>query len=338
MTITKCGKCGELMHKADRCFACGNTTDFTKVDSNLAIHENVKNEYDSLNNLVKNGKFEEALILSKLVLQWMPSCSDVFWLRLLAKNHCKTDEMLIHKGVSCEESADYYNAVLLADESQKKVYTNVADKITAVKKVLIQYITEHEYSKKGSTDILQVQLDFSAETEIRRKRLFQLWKKLSQVESQIEVIEKDCLLLIHEHKDALTKASSEAISIKAKSYKLEQCSAEDFHKYQIKFGNLLYRTEQAQMSIETMRKQHPWVEKYNALVKKRNDIISTIGGEIDLLKSYESRAQSTVSEIEKIEEAHTAALISISKYNFYEVRSLLGESKFMSAFVEAGLK
>lgn len=338
MIITKCDKCGELMHKADKCFSCGSTIGFTKVDSTLNVHENVKDEYENLERLVRNEKYDEALALSKLILEWMPSCSDVFWLRFLAKNHCNTDEALIRKGVSCEDSADYHNAVMYANETQKKVYTGVADKIASVKKVLTQYITEHEYSEKASTAIIQIQSEYSTEIESHRKKLLQLWEELKQIESQMVSVEKDCLLLIHEHKMALDKSNSEATSIKAKAYKMEQCSAEDLHKYQIQFGELLYQSEQAKNSIDSMKRQHPWVETYNALAKKRDDLVSQINNEINSLKSYESRVQSTVSEIERIEARHIAALISVTKYNFSEIRSLLGENRFMSAFAEAGVR
>lgn len=338
MIITKCDKCGELMHKADRCFSCGNTTSFTKIDSTITIHENVKDEYENLERLVKSSKFEETLALSKLILEWMPSCSDIFWLRLLAKNGCDTDEALIRKGVSCEDSADYHNAVLFANETQKKIYLSVAAKISAVKKVLTQYITEHEYCEKNNTTIIQIQSDFPAEIESHRKKLFQLWDDLKQVESQIVAVEKDCLLLVNEHKETLEKANSEATSIKAKVYKMEQCTAEELHKYQTQFGNLLYQSEQAKASIDSMRRQHPWIETYNTLVVKRDSIVSQINSEINILKTYESRVQSTVSEIERIEARHTAALVSVTKYNFSEIRSLLGENRFMSAFVEAGVR
>ncbi len=69
-----------------------------KTDSTFTIHENVRDEYENLERLVKNGKYTEAITLSKLVLEWMPNCSDVFWLRLLAKNGCDSDEALIRKG------------------------------------------------------------------------------------------------------------------------------------------------------------------------------------------------------------------------------------------------
>lgn len=338
MTIIKCGKCGELIHKADKCFMCGNTADFTETNSSLSIHENVKEKYEDLERLIENGKYDEALAISKLVLEWMPSCSDVFWLRLLAKNRCNTDEELIRKGVSCEDSAEYYNAVIYASETQKKVYLNVAAKIVIVKKILTQYITENEYEEKNNTDIIQVQSDLPCEIEVRRKKMFQLWDELKQTESQMVTIEQDCLLLVNEHKYALDKTKTDANLVKNKAYKMEECSNDELHKYQIQFDSLLYQSEQAKSSIDTMKKRHSCIETYSNLIKKRDDIVSQISGEINSLKNYESQIQSTVSEIEKIEARHTAALIEVTKYNFSEIRKLLGEKRFVSAFVEAGIR
>ena len=338
MIITKCNQCGELMHKADRCFVCGNTSDFAKIISTSTIHENVRDEYEKIEHLVKNGEFTEALTLSNLILEWMPNCSEIFWLRLLAKNGCNSDEALIRKGVSYEDSADYHNAVIFANQTQKKVYSSVVAKISAVKKVLTQYIIQHEYSEKSNTAIVQIQSELSTEMKSRRNKLFQLWGELQQLESQIVVLEKDCLLLVEEYMETLDRTSSEATSIKTEAYKLEQCTAEQLYKHQIQFGTLLHQSEQAKNSIDSIRKHHPWMENYNKLIAMRDTIISQISNEINILKTYESKVQSTVLEIERIEIRHNAALALVTKYNFFEVRSFLGENKFLSAFVEAGMR
>lgn len=338
MIITKCQKCGSLIHQADRCFLCGNTSEFVIVNSEVLVHENVQYEYSRLERLLKNGEFEEVLELSRTVLEWMPFCSNVFWIQLLAKNRCSTDESLIRKGVSCEDSAEYYNAVLFANETQKKVYTTVAAKILAVKNVLLKYIAEHEYSEKRSTAILKHQIDMSINIETYRNRLFQLWKNMKQVEHDIMVIEEDCLLLVKEHKEALDKSNSKAAAIKAETYKMDECTAEELHKYQTQFGNLLHQSGQAKATIDSIRKQHPWIENYKGLINKRDAIMSEINSEIKALQTYESRVQSTVSEIERIETRHKAAIADVTNYCFFEIRSLLGEARFISAFVEAGVK
>ncbi len=338
MIITKCEKCGELMHKADRCFFCGNTAGFGRVENTFTVHENVKDEYELLERLVKNEKYDEAIKLSKQVLEWMPSCSDVFWLRLLAKNRCNNDEALIRKGVDCESSADYQNALMFADETQRKVYTSVALKIATVKDVLCKYITEHEYSEKGSTSIVQYQSEYPTELAAYRTKLFELWKELKDIESYIAAVENDCLLLVNEHKETLVQASSDAAKIKVDVYKMEQCTEESLHKYQIQFGNLLHQSEQAKTAIDSMRRQHPWIDSYNTLVKKRDEVVAKINSEINSLKSYENRVRATVSEIEKIEARHSSAQVSVARYRFSEVRNLLGENLFTSAFSVAGLK
>lgn len=338
MIIMKCNKCGELLHKADRCFSCGSTTDFEKLTSATTVHENVHDEYEKLENLVRNGKFEEAIAMSRLVLEWMPSCSDVFWMRVLIKNRCTTDEELIRKGFSVADSADYHNAVLFGTEEQKKVYALVASKIAAAQNALKTAIIDHEYSEKAATPIVQIQAEFPNEIDSRRKKLFDMWKQLESVEHEMLAVEKDCLLLVQEHKDALTSASSAAVSLKNQTYKMEECPADKLHKYQTQFGDLLYQSEQAKSSVDSMRKQHPWMAAYNELVVKRDSLVNQITSELSSLKSYENRVQSTVSEIERIETKHKNALKAIMAYRFADARSLLGENRFVAAFSEAGIR
>lgn len=338
MIIVKCEECGELIHKADRCFSCGNTKGFKKILSSSIVHENVHDEFDNLENLVRIGKFEDAIKLSRLVLEWMSSCSDVFWLRVLAKNHCTTDEELIRKGFSVADSADFHNAIVFADDDQKKAYSLVATKIEAAKESLRRTVIEHEYAEKTGTAIMQHQAEFPIKVNKKRKKLFELWLELDALEHEIHALENDCMLLVHEHKEVLESANSAAWSLKAKTYKLEQCTAEDLHKYQIQFGDLLHQSEQAKSSIDSMKKQHPWITTYNELIQKRDSLVNHIINELSSLKSYENRVQSTVSEIERIEMRHKSALSSIESFHFTDIRSLLGENCFVAAFSEAGIR
>ena len=338
MIIVKCEKCGKMLHQTDKCFVCGNTSGFVQMESLITIHENVSDEYKRLEELVKNRKFEEGLELSKEVLEWMPFCSEIFWLRLLAKNHCATDEELIHKGTAYEDSADYFNAVLFADETQKMVYTTVSNKIMAVKNILSKYIAEHEFSAKKNTSILRYQSDLIGKNELYRKKLFELWKEMKKVEHDIMAVEEDCVLLIAEYKEILEKASSEAMARCLEIREKRECTKDVLYKYRVCLDGLLKQTEDAKTSIDAMRKQHPFVETYRALVKKRDLINSEIDKELGMLKSYEKTVESAVLEIERIEERHQKALESIENYNFSKAYSLLGENRFKMALAEAGLK
>ncbi len=337
MIIVKCNKCGEFLHKADKCFACGNTNDFEEVLSVMHIHENVREEGMWFEHNVQTGKFDQALADTLKILEWTPNCAEAFWARLLVKNRCTSDEELIKKGFSVTESADYHNAVLFGNEEQKKVYALVAAKIDAVQKALKTAIIDHEYSEKSATPIVQLQTELPTEIETRRTKLFDLWKQLETVEHEMLAIEKDCLLLVQEHKDALTSASSTATALKNQTYKMEECPKDKLHKYQTQFEGLLHQSEQAKSSIDSMKKQHLWMATYNELVVKRDSFVNQITSELSSLKSYENRVQSTVSEIERIENRHKDALKAVMTYRFADARNLLGENRFTAAFAEAGI-
>lgn len=337
MIISKCKKCGKLIHNSERCFFCGNTSEFEKEYSTINIHENVKNEYEHLEQLVIKGEFDEALKLSKFILEWMPFCSDVFWLRFLAKNKCSTDEDLVRKGACCEESADYYNAVLFASKEQKNVYDNVASTISDVRDVLIEYIKEHEYIEKKNTSIIKIQSELLDEIEDYKKNILELWKSLKDIENQMMIVEKDCLLLINEYKETLEKANSKAASIKANAYKIEQCYAEDLYKYEIQFKDLLSQSEQARATISSMRVEHPCIKNYNELKEKRDYKKSQIDKEIERFKERKKSVRTVIFKVEDIEAKHTEALNSVTNYKFTEAYNLLGESCFTDAFVKSGV-
>ena len=117
MMIVKCPKCKKLIHKTDSCPYCGNSATFENVNEKTVVHENVVAEYSELPLLLASGKFTQVIEQSRIILRWMPTCSSVFWIRLLAKNECKTDAELIEKGLNCDDAADFYNAVRYGSEA-----------------------------------------------------------------------------------------------------------------------------------------------------------------------------------------------------------------------------
>lgn len=86
-------------------------------------------EYSQLATLLDSGDFAKLIEKSRVVLRWMPTCSEVFWIRLLAKNGCKNDIELIQKGINCDNSADFYNAYRYGTPAEKATYDNVKNLI-----------------------------------------------------------------------------------------------------------------------------------------------------------------------------------------------------------------
>lgn len=338
MTIVKCSKCGNYIHKNDRCFVCGNVNGFEKVFYDNNIHRNVTFEFEKLEMLISNGKFDEALKLSYTVLEWMPTSASVFWMRLLAKNHCKNDEELIKKGFIYSESAEYYNACRYADDFQKKAYELVIKKINDVKESLMKKIHKIEYLEKEKLPILKYDEELPTEIKKYEDKLFSLWSDLKKTELDIRAIETNCQLLIQEQKITLTNANTLATSLKSEVYKLSECTEDELHKYQIKFGDLLYLTEQAANSVNMMKKQHPWLKEYEVLVSKRDKICSEITSELNNLRNYQVRIKTLISSIENIEEKSQKAKDAVEKYEFIFAKTFLGEMEYSDAILKAEVR
>ena len=80
MKIVKCSKCGKYLCKSKVCFHCGNSTEFSEIKK-IEIHENVIQEYDKVEDLIEDKKFDEAFSISNIVVEWMPKQSGIFFLR-----------------------------------------------------------------------------------------------------------------------------------------------------------------------------------------------------------------------------------------------------------------
>ena len=336
MKIVKCPKFGKYIHKAVKCFHCGNTAGFEEISS-VEVHENVVQEYARMDVLIEDKKYDEAIALSYTILEWMPNLAGVFWLRLLAKYKCSTAIDLICKGFPCDEDADFCNALDFSTDEEHSAYEDIKAAVSQIRIALKKEISEHEYSSKSATDIMQIKKTMQGEIERRKEKLFSLWSDLEDTEHSLYALEMDCRLLTKEHQTGLEKSAQAAAAIKSEAYRLEECTAEKLHSLQVRMGNVLQQSESSKDSIDSMKKQHPWVKSFSDLVTKRNEKVRLINSEISSLSSYERTVQQTVSEIERIESRHRTALIAADKYDFTDSAALLGTNAFNDVLRSAGV-
>ena len=337
MMIVKCPKCKKLIHKTDSCPYCGNSATFENVNEKTVVHENVVAEYSELPLLLASGKFTQVIEQSRIILRWMPTCSSVFWIRLLAKNVCKTDAELIEKGLNCDDAADFYNAVRYGSEAEKATYESVKALIESIRTALENVVVKHEHEEKAATPIVKCQGEFASELQARQKELFDLWSQLEKTEQEMYVIEQDCKFLANEHRISLENSKNEANQIKMQSYKLNECTSEEFHKYLVRLENVLSLSDTSKKELDLMKKQLPWVETFNNKAQEKSRIRKQISSKLSELKSYENRVRSTVSEIERIEKRHQLALRALADYDFRSVYSLIGARRYEEVLSNARL-
>lgn len=338
MKIVQCTGCGKYIYKGGSCFHCGNTTGFEDLEVSVPqIHENAAAEYSQAEIFIESKKFDEARSLLYTVTEWMPDFAEAFWLRLLTKKKCTSAAELIAKGFDCEEDADFCNALKFSTGVEHGIYLDVREMVAALRKALQIEISNHEYRCKMQTDILQIKKNMQGEMDLRKRKLFSLWSDLKETEHAMYALEMDCKLRSKEHTEVLEMAASAASSLKKEVYQLEECTAKDFHKYQVEIGSILQCSEQAKAALEEMKKQHPWVHDFNDLEKKRDEQVSLIGEELASLRSYESTIQKTLDSIDRIAERHRKAVHAIEDYDFLDAANLLGKDCYNRILQTIGL-
>lgn len=337
MKIVICPKCGRKIHLSEKCLYCGNNNGFQLVGTSTNIHNNVVDEYEKLSELLTSRAFDKVIEISRLVLKWMPTCAEVFWMRMLAKNQCSSDAELAQKGIVFDESADYFNAVRYASSIEQEVYEEVEKLVKNICSVFEKAVTQHEYEEKRKTSILCFQSEFSEKISNSRKKLFDLYSQLEQIEQKIYIFELDWTLLINEHKEALDKIRIEAQNVYVQTSKLDGCTTERLHNYQVCLDSLLNQSNQSKSKIEVINSQCAWNNEYKDMVQERDGVIELISNELSSLKSYEKKAQSIIIEIEKIEREHQLTMYALSNYDFLSTYLLLGARKYEEVLTSAGL-
>lgn len=336
MKIVKCKKCGNMIHEASRCYHCANTS-FDPIQEKNVIHPNVKEEFRRIHILLQDKKFDDVIRLSEVLLEWMPRCAEVFWIRLLASHKCSTDMELICTGVVCHEDANYSNAVRYASPDEYKAYTDVNKRIEAIQGGLQKELVRFIHDRKVATRVTNMPLEIKKQMESKRKRLYDLWCDLEATEQKLYMKEMDCRLLSREYQDALQSAHSTASSIKSATYKSDQCTEKELHTYQARLGATLRQSEQTRESLANMKAQHPWVKEFAELVQLREQQITAITVELNALKRYESDIRDVVSAFERIEENFHNVSRQIQNAQFREVRAFLEDTIFDRVLREAGI-
>lgn len=336
MKIVKCSKCGKYIHKATKCFHCGNTVGFDEIDE-VEVHENIAQDYIRMEKLVEDKKYDEAIALSYTVLEWMPHLAGVFWLRLLAKNRCSTVIDLISRGFSCDEDSDFCNALDFSTGKEHSAYEDIQKTISDIRSSLKKEVFKHEYKCKSDTNIMQIKKTMKDEINSRKQKLFSLWSDLEDTEHSLYELELDCRLLTKEHQIALEGAARVASVLKSEADRLAECRAEKIYSFQVMLDAALQRSESSKNSIESMKKQHQWVKAFADLVFQRNQKVKPISSEIASLASYEQTVQQTILEIECIESRHKTAMDAADKCDFTDAAVLLGTDTFNQILRNVGV-
>lgn len=327
MRIVKCSGCGKQIHKAKTCYLCGNTTGFEPVGE-VVIHENATTAYHRIETFFEKKEFDGILPLTDTVLTWMPQCTSMFWVRLLTKNRCSTAFDLICKGIDCEKDPDFLNGFRHSDESERKVYETLQEKIGLVQKVLKKQVEIHEKQCKLETNIMSLQKNMEKELQTRQEKLFTLFSELEETEQKLYALELDCSLIITEYQRGLNAASTIATGVKQDVDNKTECTPEDFYANRIKLKQAELLSTQSKTALD-QAKQHPWVTAFQTMTAERNNQVTAIKKEVAATVQYEEYIKQTLGKISQIELRVQRAKNAVENYSFLDAIQLIGRDTFM---------
>ncbi len=334
--ISKCQKCGALIHSASTCFHCGSTRMETIYNAD-DIHANVDEEYRMMVAALKDRRFSEALRLSDQVIEWMPRFSEMYWLRFLASHQCSSDVELICNGVDCAQDPNYCNAIAYATSEEYRVYKDVEDKIAKLKKQLEREIALYIYKKKEDTYLTELHQGLAKKVEEKRNGLFAEWQKLQKIEQDLAVIQMNCRLRAREYQDALDSAKIKAESIKLEANKRVDLSDAEVHSFRVRMGAVLQQSEQARQVLDDFKKQHPWVKEFAQLEKARDEQVEKIKAALAEMKRFEASLLDAIAAYEKIVATSKQLNSKLNNMQFNGIKSIVGDRVFTTALREVGI-
>lgn len=327
MKIVRCLNCGRLVHEEKLCFFCGSSLSGEAVSS-AEVHENAQTSFSLAGSLVTQGRFDEALAALDEVMKWSPNCSEVHWLRLLARNGCKNDRELFYSGVCVIGTPDHETALRYASEEEKQVYTSVGNCCAALRKTLLDMIGSRNKAvieRLDLTETLSQLRKFISEKQIT---LISTWQELRKCEQELKLLENEGEYCIHECVINTQAVRDASMQIRQSLENTGEINREQYFRYKHKLESLQKTADAAKDEYYRLKTQHPSVAAFAELCRKRGELKAAIDRILEEIKEYENKTEAFISRINSAEEDCRMLLRTAEDGNYRQVISLLGQNNF----------
>lgn len=336
MKIMICERCGRLIHRDSRCLHCGNEGMYP-AEYDRGIHSAAAAAYAEMEKALSQRQFARVRELSGQVMEWMCQCSDVYWMRLLAAAQCATDRELICTGADLRASADYRNALRCAGSEEHQVYLDVQDAMESVKSELMTQAQEHFAGRKAELDMPGMLKKLVSETEFARLQMLDLWRELSGLDEEIRELDERCRAGAKIHCAALEKAYSRAVELKKEADATTACSEEEYLSMQTRLAAVIQLSEEAAEKRRALEGDHPWLERYQALLERQEELLEKLERQKDDLRAATKQADDRVREFEECLRLEEAMYEAIRSGGFAAAVKGLSPKALEQALIRAGV-
>lgn len=325
MNICKCGKCGHMIHRAPRCWHCGSDAALTLVVQ-PQIHSNVESQYSKAQQLLEQERFGEVLRLSETLIQWMPREADVYWLRFLAKNRACSDAALIAAGALCEADPDYQNAMQFASDNQRRVYTDVKEKIDALADQLGRCCAEQ--SRKAIVELVANAGSIRDDCWQKCKSMYARLSETARLEFELYATAQQWRAAAQETGAVLTDAYERIEDLRKTLSQVSECTEAERQQYERQLAVQQRRSEEAAMARDIMKREDPLVYHHQQLMADRDRKVEEFNAALEAFRQEKQKLREALDQIEAAERNERNRQSALQRRKFRRIRNEMGEEAF----------
>lgn len=335
MSVLKCRKCRKNILFTKKCYHCGSVQGFDTI-SEIKEHDNAAATFAKVKEYINLGKYDQAVSQASVVIEWMPTSPEIYWLRLLAKNKCNSASELIRHGFNPNADADYYNVCRFSIGEEQKCYQNFGIIVNRLQQSLINTIRGHAYGRVRNSGIVSQEKASHEFFERKRTELFSAWTELNSIEQQMVALEKECDAQTYHVKCSLQSGYDSSVQVKNEVYQYERCSEEEKNGFEAKIQAISDLSDKVAEAYRNSSKNHPKVNIFTELTQKRDAMIQKVRHILTEIQTEERNAQIVIGKVGSIRDSEKKALHATELYNFSVAFNYLEHHEIEKAFRDVG--
>lgn len=324
MKIVICDQCGRALHETPKCFYCGSTS-MHPGEFTVEIPTEAAESFGKMELLLSQRKFAEVISQSRNIRQWMGTCAEYYWIRLLARMECATDLELILRGADLDNDEDYGNAGKYAAPEEYQVYVAVQEKMEWLRMELNGAVRRIYRQRREALQLAQTLKEQEEKATAIALDLQGRWCELLTRENRIRQLDMNARLAVAEHRQSLKHALELSGDASKEASRLAECSESQYQALMMRLTAALQMSEEAAAMIRGMRDDHPWLEEYSKEKEALEETVKGIESCLEDLKKQNQKTGALLEQLTKLETEQESMRRTLRGGDFREARKLLGK-------------
>ena len=328
MNTVICNKCDNhiqvLGESQSTCIFCGNDIAANKTEDtffSICVSECEKALLES--------KYSVAIELYDKYVERFPNSSQLYWGRMLARNHCKNDSELIIRGINVSEDPDFVLALHFSSSEEKTYYTKIETIRKSIASEIEKALEKNEKKQKLDTNIVQIQKETLSEIKSLQDKLAEKTKILDEVECRLRSKSIDSDVLINASKTTFNAYVGKLETLKGEIQQLKDVEFSRLCEYKELISRNSAVCQQEWSNLQNF-KGTSYGKDFAAIVKEQSQAEQEVSGVHREIEAVIKKMNDVIASTSLIANRHNEAREEIKQGSYSKSKLLLGEETILS--------